>query len=148
MATCERCWRDADGDPEKYESFLRIRAGGPNGLPECTPEEQAGEDAKLCPNCGRQTIHQHCGDCMVSDCDGYLALPRFRVEGGTVMAVNNHDANPIVCSNDNDVRPTDDTEGSPVGWSIVSIGRDGSILCVSPSGRRKRYQIECQLDGM
>lgn len=46
------------------------------------------------------------------------------------------------------IKPTDDTEGSPVGWTIEAIGRDGSILCRSPNGKRRRYQIECQLDGL
>ena len=49
-----------------------------------------------------------------------------------------------VCDN---VQQTDDTDGAPVGWTIVAIGRDGSILCQSPTGRRRRYQIECRLDG-
>lgn len=47
-----------------------------------------------------------------------------------------------------DVKAGDDTNGSPVGWTIVAIGRDGSILCQSPTGKRQRYQIECHLDGM
>ena len=46
------------------------------------------------------------------------------------------------------VRSSDDVSGSPVGWTIVAIGRDGSILCQSPQGQRRRYQIECQLDGL
>lgn len=47
-----------------------------------------------------------------------------------------------------DVKLGDDTDGSPVGWTIVAIGRDGSILCQSPNGKRRRYQIECHLDCM
>ena len=46
------------------------------------------------------------------------------------------------------VRSSDDVSGSPIGWTIVAIGRDGSILCQSPNGTRRRYQIECQLDGL
>ena len=46
------------------------------------------------------------------------------------------------------IKPTDDTDGSPVGWTIEAIGSDGSILCRSPSGKRRRYQIECHLDGL
>ena len=45
------------------------------------------------------------------------------------------------------VQRTDDTTRSPAGWTIVAIGRDGSILCESPTGRRRRYQIECHLNG-
>lgn len=35
---------------------------GPTG---CTPEQQAGPDARVCATCGRRTIHQICTDwCM------------------------------------------------------------------------------------
>lgn len=27
----------------------------------------------------------------------------------------------------------------PIGWKIVSIGHDGSVLCESPQGHRRRY---------
>jgi len=57
MPTCEKCWSDARGDLAMYEKLLDTR------LP-CTPEEQAGPDAKRCPACGRMTLHQHCGKCM------------------------------------------------------------------------------------
>lgn len=35
----------------------------------------------------------------------------------------------------------DDTQGEPVGWEIVGIGADGSVLCRSPLGKRKRWQF-------
>ena len=54
---------------------------------------------------------------------------------------------PRMFVNMSDVQRTDDTDGSPVGWTILAIGRDGSILCESPTGRRRRYQIECHFDG-
>ena len=33
----------------------------------------------------------------------------------------------------------DETDGDPIGWTIVSTGDDGSVLCESPIGRRRRY---------
>lgn len=33
----------------------------------------------------------------------------------------------------------DDTLDEPVGWKIIAIGSDGSVLCCSPTGRRRRY---------
>ena len=33
----------------------------------------------------------------------------------------------------------DDSEGDPVGWKILATGNDGSVLCESPSGNRRRY---------
>ena len=57
MPSCEKCWRESGGDPALYEKLLDTR-------PPCTPEEQAGPDAKRCPVCGRKTLHQQCGECM------------------------------------------------------------------------------------
>ena len=70
MASCEKCWSDAylrsrSSGKDQYECYIELiseRAHNP-----CTPEQQAGEDAKICPNCGRKTIHQYCGVCM--NCD-------------------------------------------------------------------------------
>ena len=64
MASCEKCWNDSftitygtgEDRVEKYQQLIRER--------NCTPEEQAGNDAQLCPNCQRWTIHQITGDCM------------------------------------------------------------------------------------
>lgn len=36
--------------------------------------------------------------------------------------------------------------GDPVGWSIVAIYHNGSILCESPSGHRRRYDLCFQLE--
>lgn len=33
----------------------------------------------------------------------------------------------------------DSTEGDPVGWTIVAIGNDGSVLCESKGKGRRRY---------
>lgn len=41
---------------------------------------------------------------------------------------------------------TDEVEGSPIGWSIVGIGKDGSILCQSPTGKRRRYWLNNDAD--
>jgi hypothetical protein len=60
MPSCERCWTAAAGDYEVYSHLLSRR--------NCTPEEQVGTDARACPDCGRKTIHQHCGVCMNPAC--------------------------------------------------------------------------------
>ena len=65
MASCEKCWRDAHGDPREYASLVEWRN---NPGRECTPEEQAGERGTKCEKCGRVTIHQTCKVCMVSTC--------------------------------------------------------------------------------
>jgi len=64
MASCEKCWQDSDGDAIIYANLLHTR----KYINKCTPEEQAGELATLCPNCNRKTIHHWTGDCMVLDC--------------------------------------------------------------------------------
>ena len=63
MATCEKCWTDAGGNSVKYRELLNERKGCP-----CTPEEQAGLDATVCPACKRKTVHQHAKVCMNLDC--------------------------------------------------------------------------------
>ncbi|MFA4971183.1 MAG: hypothetical protein WC683_01125 [bacterium] len=65
MSTCEKCWADAHRDaPEdvsaRYARLIEERRGR-----QCTPEEQAGPDATVCPQCGRRTCHQWTGECMV-----------------------------------------------------------------------------------
>jgi len=61
MATCERCWSLSLGSSERYARLLKEE--------DCTPEQQAGPDAKTCPECGRCTLHQHVGCCMSCDYD-------------------------------------------------------------------------------
>ena len=34
-----------------------------------------------------------------------------------------------------------DTDGEPIGWKIVGIGKDGSVLCEKPNGQRRRYSF-------
>ena len=63
MSTCEKCWADSyrltygtsKCQVEKYHELLNER--------DCTSEEQAGIDAKICPACNRKTIHQITGVC-------------------------------------------------------------------------------------
>jgi len=64
MSTCEKCWTDAHrGDQysvaEEYEHLLEKRKNHP-----CTPEEQAGPEAKECPACSKMTCHQYTSECM------------------------------------------------------------------------------------
>ena len=63
MSSCEKCWRDAGGDPDQYHYLLEIR----KGERACTLEEQAG-DGLLCKSCGRKTIHMYTDKCINRDC--------------------------------------------------------------------------------
>ncbi len=60
MSACEKCWRDAHWPGSdvavEYAKLVAARI--------CTPEEQAGPEATVCPNCGRRTLHQWTGECM------------------------------------------------------------------------------------
>lgn len=56
MSACEKCWADAHGKAARYRVLLEKRT--------CTPEEQAGPDAKQCPTCKRMTLHQYTGEAM------------------------------------------------------------------------------------
>lgn len=67
MASCEKCWRDARGDPELYRQIIAERTGTED---QCTPEEQAGgQYAELCETCGRNTIHCVLKRCVNPLCD-------------------------------------------------------------------------------
>jgi hypothetical protein len=61
MPSCEKCWRDSQSIGVEYGNLVEAR--NTTGVV-CTPEEQAGDDAGLCPSCNRRTLHQHTGDCM------------------------------------------------------------------------------------
>jgi len=56
MVSCEKCWRDAGGNPDEYQRLIKSRT--------CTPEEQAGLDATECPKCKRMAVHESVGFCM------------------------------------------------------------------------------------
>lgn len=68
MASCEKCWDDAYiksrfngiSQPENYSELIKIQ--------NCTAEQQAGIDAKICPICKRRTIHQIINECMNPEC--------------------------------------------------------------------------------
>ncbi len=62
MSACEKCWRESR-DSDHYRRLLESREDNP-----CTPEEQAGFDAKKCRKCGRMTLHQYTGECMNKGC--------------------------------------------------------------------------------
>ena len=64
MSSCEKCWTDAHRGSqfdvvEEYQRLMKERKEEP-----CTPEEQAGPDAKQCIPCGTWSLHQHTGECM------------------------------------------------------------------------------------
>ena len=67
MASCEQCWRDSGGNPDRYSELVKSR--------NCTPEEQAGiGTATKCPECNRLTIHTYCKICMNPDCKNYYKI--------------------------------------------------------------------------
>ena len=62
MSACEKCWRDAHSSDDvaaEYNRLIEERKAHP-----CTPEEQAGDDAKFCLTCQRWALHQWTGECM------------------------------------------------------------------------------------
>lgn len=67
MASCEKCWRDAGGDPGRYHELVKERS--------CTPEEQAG-DGELCGTCGRFTVHMYTHYCINPECSAWNNAPR------------------------------------------------------------------------
>ena len=68
MASCEKCWADAytrafgtgKTQTEAYQELIEERKDD-----HCTPEEQAGYDATICPDCGTKTVHQYVKICEV-----------------------------------------------------------------------------------
>ena len=75
MPSCEKCWSDAylesissgKSQYKCYDELIQLRKNNP-----CTPEQQAGKDAKLCKVCKRKTIHQYANVCMNNQCENYL----------------------------------------------------------------------------
>lgn len=65
MSTCEKCWSDAhlmgggESVADNYSRLIHQRKGAP-----CSPEQQAGEGAKKCAECGRAAVHVYTGECM------------------------------------------------------------------------------------
>ena len=65
MSVCERCWREAQracGGWDVADNYARLMAERSEAP--CSPEDQAGPDARECPRCKRKTIHQHTGEPM------------------------------------------------------------------------------------
>ena len=66
MSSCEKCWRDAGGNPDNYNHLVSMRNATGR---KCTPEEQAGGvDAEVCPKCKRHTVHLHTHKCVNPEC--------------------------------------------------------------------------------
>ena len=64
MPTCEKCWDMsyrpfANADESRLEVYNRLVA-----MENCTPEEQAGCCATVCPVCNRKAVHQYAKVCM------------------------------------------------------------------------------------
>jgi hypothetical protein len=67
MSACEKCWTDSSISGKEYQVLLKEReAHGET----CSPEEQAGLNARYCQKCKRRTKHQHTNDCMNPECSG------------------------------------------------------------------------------
>lgn len=61
MPSCEACWAASGGDADEYARLIKINT--------CSPEQQAGPDARTCPKCTRRTVHQHAWICMACGTD-------------------------------------------------------------------------------
>lgn len=64
MPSCEKCWHDAgtiaqSAQTDKVVEYRKLIAER-----ECTPEEQAGPDARECFFCRRVAVHQLAHVCM------------------------------------------------------------------------------------
>ena len=75
MPSCEKCWSAARRSVHVADEYARLLEKRDATKSVCTPEEQAGPAATICPECGRRTVHQHCGVCM--SC-GYDSQPDWR----------------------------------------------------------------------
>jgi len=63
MPSCEKCWSEAAASIDKTDQYQQLIE-----TCTCTPEEQAGRHAEVCPVCHRRTQHQHYGVCMNPEC--------------------------------------------------------------------------------
>lgn len=79
MPTCEKCWNDSGGNPRVYARLTEDRNLSHQV---CTPEEQAGTDADICPVCKRKTLHQMAHVCMNPDCIAYCEVRSTEEERG------------------------------------------------------------------
>jgi hypothetical protein len=69
MPGCQKCWNDAgrramntmSDKADIYHDLIEERTGPL----ECTPEEQAGDEAEVCVDCDRKTVHEVHSSCMV-----------------------------------------------------------------------------------
>ena len=69
MPSCEKCWSDAHTQYTVMtgtvaDEYSRLITGRDETGHTCTPEQQAGEEAAECPECGRRAVHQWCKVCM------------------------------------------------------------------------------------
>ena len=79
VASCERCWGDAflrslEGPDDQATAYRKLIAER-TGDRACTPEQQAGEDALWCPECGRRTWHQAAKLCTLDPRHGQHGSP-------------------------------------------------------------------------
>ena len=87
MSSCEKCWQDAAGNVDDYVRLIKTR--------QCSPEEQAGPAAAICPDCNHRAVHQYTGQCQNPDClRGEYHKPEFAVADGPASLVGTA---PIIC---------------------------------------------------
>ena len=78
MPSCEKCWNDSRGHHRDASYTKLVKERDETGHT-CTPEQQAGEGADICPKCNRATVHIYCHVCMNPDCDSQ-SLPTEKGE--------------------------------------------------------------------
>jgi len=69
MPSCEKCWKDAgyiahSKMTSKAEEYYKLVEQRDRDGETCSPEEQAGTEATICPVCERKTVHQYAKVCM------------------------------------------------------------------------------------
>jgi hypothetical protein len=69
MPCCEKCWSDSQVPYAKHDAYSKLVHERNATGHRCTPEQQAGRDAGMCPHCKRYSMHQHVrGVCMNENC--------------------------------------------------------------------------------
>ena len=64
MTACEKCWKDAKHESAETGCSISAAYGRLIKERDCTPEDQAGDNAWTCRNCGRIAVHPRVGICM------------------------------------------------------------------------------------
>jgi len=133
MPMCEKCWERSCGVADKYHELILKH--------NCTPEEQAGQEATECPTCGRKTIHPYAKVCTACGREG-MDKPWIPNNGDDGLGLEQYCSE---CARDSKHRETGQGEfGCPIvaaayyydydsrffPHQYLSIRqRDGSLVC-------------------